>query len=148
MFDPVICPACGESFSDNPAEGKCTKCGTMIPAAAPNSAPTTRTPLPESPPARHGGGVPPVVKVLLLVGFVVAATWVTISVTKDWGRGQHQSFVTEYLDKARDLARKDTLEIVAASGGRAEGVAGAGHWLMESHAAEVNEKLAGWFSSL
>jgi len=40
------------------------------------------------------------------------------------------------------------LEIVAASGGRAEGVAGAGHWLMESHAAEVNKKLVDWFSSL
>jgi pimeloyl-ACP methyl ester carboxylesterase len=38
------------------------------------------------------------------------------------------------------------LEIVAATGGRAEGIAGAGHWLMETHATQVNEKLADWFS--
>jgi pimeloyl-ACP methyl ester carboxylesterase len=38
------------------------------------------------------------------------------------------------------------LEIVAAGGGRAEGIPGAGHWLMESHADAVNERLAGWFS--
>jgi len=37
------------------------------------------------------------------------------------------------------------LQIVADSGGRAEGVAGAGHWLMETHAETVNEKLLGWF---
>jgi pimeloyl-ACP methyl ester carboxylesterase len=40
------------------------------------------------------------------------------------------------------------LRIVADSGGRAEGVAGAGHWLMETHAAPVNERLAAWFSDL
>ena len=36
------------------------------------------------------------------------------------------------------------LEIVAASGGRAEGVADAGHWLMETHAALVNERIEAW----
>ncbi len=38
------------------------------------------------------------------------------------------------------------LEIVVATGGRTEGVAGAGHWLMETHATQVNEKLADWFN--
>ena len=37
------------------------------------------------------------------------------------------------------------LDIVAASGGRAEGVAGAAHWLMETHADIVNARLAAWF---
>ncbi|MFC1719634.1 alpha/beta fold hydrolase [Pseudomonadota bacterium] len=37
------------------------------------------------------------------------------------------------------------LEIVAGSGGRSEGIAGAGHWLMETHAGTVNEKLGAWF---
>ena len=37
------------------------------------------------------------------------------------------------------------LQIVADSGGRAEGIAGAGHWLMETHAETVNEKIAAWF---
>jgi pimeloyl-ACP methyl ester carboxylesterase len=37
------------------------------------------------------------------------------------------------------------LQIVADSGGRAEGIAGAGHWLMETHAEAVNEKLCDWF---
>jgi pimeloyl-ACP methyl ester carboxylesterase len=38
------------------------------------------------------------------------------------------------------------LQIVADSGGRAEGIAGAGHWLMETHAGTVNEKLGDWFA--
>jgi pimeloyl-ACP methyl ester carboxylesterase len=38
------------------------------------------------------------------------------------------------------------LEVVAASGGRARGVEGAGHWLMESHAETVNRELLDWFS--
>ncbi len=37
------------------------------------------------------------------------------------------------------------LQIVADSGGRAEGIAGAGHWLMETHAEAVNEKIGDWF---
>jgi hypothetical protein len=37
------------------------------------------------------------------------------------------------------------LEIVAGSGGHAEGIAGAGHWLLETHADAVNEKLGAWF---
>jgi len=37
------------------------------------------------------------------------------------------------------------LEIVEGSGGHAEGIAGAGHWLMETHADAVNEKLGAWF---
>ena len=37
------------------------------------------------------------------------------------------------------------LDIVAETGGRAEGVAGAGHWLMETHADRVNERLGEWF---
>jgi pimeloyl-ACP methyl ester carboxylesterase len=37
------------------------------------------------------------------------------------------------------------LQIVADSGGRAEGIAGAGHWLMETHAEAVNEKMGDWF---
>ena len=37
------------------------------------------------------------------------------------------------------------LRIVADSGGRAEGLAGAGHWLMETHAGVVNDRLAAWF---
>ena len=39
------------------------------------------------------------------------------------------------------------LQIVADSGGRAEGIAGAGHWLMETHAEVVNEKLNDWFEA-
>lgn len=38
------------------------------------------------------------------------------------------------------------LEIVAESGGRSRGVAGAGHWFMETHPGTVNEELAAWFS--
>lgn len=38
------------------------------------------------------------------------------------------------------------LEIVAESGGRSEGIAGAGHWLMETHAEEVNTNLEDWFT--
>jgi pimeloyl-ACP methyl ester carboxylesterase len=37
------------------------------------------------------------------------------------------------------------LEIVVASGGKAEGVPGAGHWLMESHADVVNAHIEEWF---
>ena len=37
------------------------------------------------------------------------------------------------------------LHIVADGGGRAEGIAGAGHWLMETHAEIVNERLRAWF---
>ena len=37
------------------------------------------------------------------------------------------------------------LEIVADSGGYAEGIRGAGHWLMETHAELVNDKLKHWF---
>ena len=40
------------------------------------------------------------------------------------------------------------LGIVEESGGRAEGVAGAGHWLMESHADLVNDRLRAWFEPL
>jgi cis-3-alkyl-4-acyloxetan-2-one decarboxylase len=40
------------------------------------------------------------------------------------------------------------LRIVAEAGGRAEAVEGAGHWLMETHAALVNEQLAAWFADL
>jgi pimeloyl-ACP methyl ester carboxylesterase len=37
------------------------------------------------------------------------------------------------------------LRRVAESGGHAEGLPGAGHWLMETHPEAVNEKLADWF---
>ena len=37
------------------------------------------------------------------------------------------------------------LEIVDRSGGRAEGLASAGHWLMETHAETVNSRLLDWF---
>jgi pimeloyl-ACP methyl ester carboxylesterase len=37
------------------------------------------------------------------------------------------------------------LEIVAASGGHAEGIPGAGHWFMETDAELVNGKLRDWF---
>jgi pimeloyl-ACP methyl ester carboxylesterase len=40
------------------------------------------------------------------------------------------------------------LQIVADSGGRAEGIAGAGHWLMETHAGVVNDLLIDWFKDL
>ena len=39
------------------------------------------------------------------------------------------------------------LEIVALSGGRAQGLAGAGHWLMETHADPVNAALLAWFKN-
>jgi pimeloyl-ACP methyl ester carboxylesterase len=38
------------------------------------------------------------------------------------------------------------LQIVADSGGRAEGVSGAGHWLMETHADIVNQKVIEFLS--
>lgn len=37
------------------------------------------------------------------------------------------------------------LEIVKDSGGRTHGIEGAGHWLMETHASEVNRLVAAWF---
>lgn len=37
------------------------------------------------------------------------------------------------------------LKMVADSGGYAEGIDGAGHWLMETHAGVVNGKIAEWF---
>lgn len=40
------------------------------------------------------------------------------------------------------------LQIVADTGGDSIGIAGAGHWLMETHADEVNEQLLGWFNDL
>jgi pimeloyl-ACP methyl ester carboxylesterase len=40
------------------------------------------------------------------------------------------------------------LKIVANSGGRAEGIPGAGHWFMETHPELVNERLGGWFAPL
>jgi len=40
------------------------------------------------------------------------------------------------------------LQIVTTSGGRSEGIAGAGHWLMETHAGIVNEKIDDWFKDL
>jgi len=40
------------------------------------------------------------------------------------------------------------LQIVTASGGRSEGIAGAGHWLMETHAEIVNKNLSDWFQDL
>jgi pimeloyl-ACP methyl ester carboxylesterase len=39
------------------------------------------------------------------------------------------------------------LRIVAETGGESAGIAGAGHWLMETHADEVNERLLAWFES-
>jgi pimeloyl-ACP methyl ester carboxylesterase len=38
------------------------------------------------------------------------------------------------------------LRLVEESGGRAEGIPGAGHWFMETHPEVVNERLAEWFS--
>ena len=40
------------------------------------------------------------------------------------------------------------LEIVDKSGGHSEGIDGAGHWLMETHADVINEKLDDWFGDL
>ena len=39
------------------------------------------------------------------------------------------------------------LRIVADGGGRAEGVDGAGHWLMETHEGVVNDRIREWFKS-
>lgn len=39
------------------------------------------------------------------------------------------------------------LRIVEDNSGRAEGIAGAGHWLMETDADDVNQELIGWFES-
>lgn len=39
------------------------------------------------------------------------------------------------------------LQIVADSGGCAEGIPGAGHWFMETHPEFVNTKIGGWFNS-
>jgi pimeloyl-ACP methyl ester carboxylesterase len=39
------------------------------------------------------------------------------------------------------------LQILDETGGRAEGLAGAGHWFMETHPEIVNEKIAGWFAA-
>ena len=41
---------------------------------------------------------------------------------------------------------KKWLKIVADSGGRAEGIPGAGHWFMETHPDLVNERLRNWFA--
>jgi pimeloyl-ACP methyl ester carboxylesterase len=41
---------------------------------------------------------------------------------------------------------KRWLEIVAESGGRCEGIAGAGHWFMESHPDIVNQSITDWCS--
>ena len=41
--------------------------------------------------------------------------------------------------------RDDNGEIVAESNGHAEGLADAGHWLMETHADTVNARLLDWF---
>jgi pimeloyl-ACP methyl ester carboxylesterase len=35
---------------------------------------------------------------------------------------------------------------VTAGGGHAEGIPGAGHWFMETHAETVNQKINDWFS--
>jgi pimeloyl-ACP methyl ester carboxylesterase len=40
------------------------------------------------------------------------------------------------------------LDIVADSGGYAEGIPGAGHWFMETHAETVNDKIGAWFRGL
>ena len=37
------------------------------------------------------------------------------------------------------------IAVVAESGGKSAGIEGAGHWLMETHAGEVNPKLLSWF---
>jgi pimeloyl-ACP methyl ester carboxylesterase len=39
------------------------------------------------------------------------------------------------------------IQIVAESGGRSQGVEGAGHWLMETHAEVVNPELLAWFQA-
>ena len=39
------------------------------------------------------------------------------------------------------------IKIVAESGGESQGIEGAGHWLMESHAELVNPKLSAWFQN-
>jgi len=39
------------------------------------------------------------------------------------------------------------LHIVAAGGGRSEGIAGAGHWFMETHPEIVNGKIREWFGA-
>ena len=46
------------------------------------------------------------------------------------------------------LKTSHNLQIVTDRGGRSEGIAGAGHWLMETHAEAVNEKIADWFKNL
>lgn len=40
------------------------------------------------------------------------------------------------------------LQIVADTGGRSQGVEGAGHWLMETHPEAVNENLLAWFEAV
>ena len=40
------------------------------------------------------------------------------------------------------------LQIVAEAGGHAEGIPGAGHWLMETHSEFVNAKISDWFTSV
>jgi pimeloyl-ACP methyl ester carboxylesterase len=40
------------------------------------------------------------------------------------------------------------LQIVADSGGHAEGIPGAGHWFMETHAETVNKRILDWFGEL
>jgi pimeloyl-ACP methyl ester carboxylesterase len=39
------------------------------------------------------------------------------------------------------------LQIVADSGGYAQGIAGAGHWLMETHAGMVNDRIEAWLKN-
>ena len=46
------------------------------------------------------------------------------------------------------LKTSHNLQIVTDSGGRSECIAGAGHWLMETHAGVVNEKMGAWFKDL
>jgi len=40
------------------------------------------------------------------------------------------------------------LDIVAASGGDAEGIPGAGHWFMETHPERVNSRIRDWFHEM
>ncbi|KPJ53237.1 MAG: hypothetical protein AMS16_05480 [Planctomycetes bacterium DG_58] len=128
MPEPVMCPSCGRTLPDYPAGGKCPNCGATIPTPAGQppqdidaeisrltetgkTCPTCGRALPagsavcpfchvEAEPVVRRG-IPAWVKLLIVLGFAIVATTVTVVYMRRWGHEQHVSGVKDDLAKAK-----------------------------------------------
>jgi len=107
MPEPVMCPSCGESCADYPADGRCPKCGGAIPAPA-------KTPAP--PPVSAGfevqrpkRGIPPWAKLVGVLVFAIVATTTAVILAKNWGHKKRVGWVNDGIAECRRLVAKGNI---------------------------------------